>query len=261
MPTKTNPEPASLPGSSLWVQFTSLLYIEMTNWRWSWRGMVITGALAPVLSILGLGVFARDSGPLALAYVLTGNLVVSIMFGNMHSIAHHIIFLRFQGTLEYLATLPIRRSMLVVAILCAFMALSAPSLVTTLVLGIWFLRVPVHPHPLLLLVIPLCALPLSGIGALVGASVRTPEHSGSIMLIFTLLLTGLGPVVVPPDRLPALLTFIGRFNPATYAASAMRQVLLGPVTPRLWVDLGVLAAVGVVMFTIVSKKLDWRQEA
>lgn len=261
MQTKTSPEPAALPGSSLLVQFTSLLYIEMTNWRWSWRGMIVTGMFAPVLSILGLGVFARDSGPLALAYVLTGNLVVSIMFGNMHAIAHHIVFLRFQGTLEYLATLPIRRSMLVLAILCAFLALSAPSLVTTLLLGVWFLGVPVHPHPLLLLVIPLCAVPLSGIGAMVGASVRTPEHSGSIMLIFTLLLTGLGPVVVPPDRLPSILIFLGHFNPATYAASAMRQVLLGPLTPQLWIDLGVLTLVGTCVFMVVSKKLDWRQEA
>lgn len=243
------------------VQFTSLLYIEMTNWRWSWRGMVVTGALAPLLSILGLGVFARDSGPLALAYVLTGNLVMSIMFGNMHAIAHHIVFLRFQGTLEYLATLPIRRSMLVLAILCAFLMLSAPSLISTLLLGIWFLGVPLQPHPLLLLVIPLCAVPLSGIGAFVGASVRTPEHSGSIMLIFTLLLSGLGPVLVPPDRLPPILILIGRLNPATYAASAMRQVLLGPITPQLWVDLGVLLGLGVVIFAIVSKKLDWRQEA
>ena len=263
MPTtidKSLPEPRALAVPSLLTQLTSLLYIEMTNWRWSWRAMIIAGTFAPVLSILGLGIFARDSGPLALSYVLTGNLVLSLMFGNMGAIESHVTFLRFRGTLEYFATLPIRRSMLVLAMMIAFLVISTPSLIVTLLLGVWFLGVPVHPHPLLLVVIPLCAVPLSGIGALIGASVSAPEHGNSLIVIVTLLLTGLGPVVIPPDRLPPLLLFLGNFSPAAYAASAMRQVLLGPLTPQLWLDLGVLAGLSVVIFAIVSKKLDWRQE-
>jgi ABC-2 type transport system permease protein len=252
--------PNSLRPPSPWVQLTSLLFIEMTNWRWSWRSMLVTGTLAPLLSILGLGIFARDSGPQALAYVLTGNLVLSLMFGNMGAVQSHVAFLRFRGSLEYFATLPVRRSILVLAMVLAFTALSAPSLVVTLAAGSAFLQVPLRLHPLLLVVAPLCSLPLAGIGALIGATARTPEVANSLTLVVTLALIGLGPVIIPPDRLPAALLVLGRFSPATYAASALRQAVLGPVTGQVWIDLAVLAGVGALVFWVVGKKLDWRVE-
>ena len=36
------------------VQGVDLFLIELTNWRWSWRSMVLTATLAPVASILAL---------------------------------------------------------------------------------------------------------------------------------------------------------------------------------------------------------------
>jgi ABC-2 type transport system permease protein len=241
-----------------WVELGSLLFIELNNWRWSWRSMLVTGTLAPVLSILALGIFARDSGPLALAYVFTGNLVLSLIFGNMRSIQSLMVFLRFRGTLDYFATLPVRRSMVLLAMVLAFLLLAALSLLVTLVLGVVFLHVPVSIHPLVLLVIPLCALPLSGIGVLIGAIARAPEEAGALNLVVTLLLTGVGPVIIPSDRLPGWLISLGFLSPATYAASALRQVLLGPLTPRLWLDVGMLVGLGVGIFWLVTRKLDWR---
>jgi len=252
------PDTTPLRSPSWWVELSSLLFIELSNWRWSWRSMLVTGTFAPVLGILGLGVFARDSGPLALSYVLTGNLVISLMFGNMGNIQSHMVFLRFRGTLDYFATLPVRRPVLIVAMAISFLLISAPSLLATLVIGVFVLKVPVIIHPLIVLVIPLCALPLSGIGALIGAMARAPEEAGAINLIVTLLLTGLGPVVVPPDRLPGWLIQLGYLSPATYAASALRQVLLGPITPRIGLDMVVLAALGLLTFWLVTRKLDWR---
>jgi ABC-2 type transport system permease protein len=244
---------------SLWVQLTSLLYIELTNWRWTWRSMVITGTLAPLLSILGLGVFAHDSGPNALAYVLTGNLVISLMFGNMGAIQSHITFLRFRGGLDYFATLPIYRFSLILAMLLAFLLISMPSLMVTLLVGQWFLGIALHPHPLVMVVIPLCALPLAGIGAWIGISARAPEEANAFHLVVTLVLAGMGPVLVPPERLPGFLLALGSLSPATYAASALRQALLGPVTPRMLLDLAVLLGLSIVLIWFTSQKMDWRQ--
>lgn len=52
---------------------------------------------------------------------------------------------------------------------------------------------------------------------------------------------------------------LGRLSPATYAASALRQALLGPLTGQIVVDLVVLAGVTVVVFWLVGRKMDWRQ--
>jgi len=56
--------------------------------------------------------------------------------------------------------------------------------------------------PLILIVVPLSAISLAGIGALIGSSARTPQEAGSISLLTTLVLVGLGPVVVPPGDCP-----------------------------------------------------------
>ena len=65
-------------------------------------------------------------------------------------------------------------------------------------------------------------------------------------------------MVIPPDRLPDVVLVLGRFSPATYAASALRQALLGPVTGQIVGDLAALAGFGVVIFVLVGRKMDWR---
>ena len=243
---------------SLAVQLVDLLQIELTNWRWSWRSMVITGTLAPLFSMLALSVFARDSGPSTLAYIMTGNLVLGLMFGNLDNVASRFSFMRFMGNLDYYATLPIHKYMLILATFLAFLLLSLPSLVVTTVCGWLVLHIALAPSPLLILIVPLCAISLSGIGALIGCVSRTPQEAGSLSLLFTLFLVAAGPVIIPPDRLPGVALALGRLSPATYAASALRQALLGPVTGQIVVDIAVLLAVTAIVFALVVRVLDWR---
>jgi ABC-2 type transport system permease protein len=244
---------------ALHIQVIDLLLIELTNWRWSWRTMLVVDTITPLLSMLALGVFARDVGGQALAYVFTGNIVVALMFGNMSKVEGHVGYMRYSGALDYFATLPLQRYTLIVAMVFAFLIISLPSLLATIVGGALLLGLPLAPSPLLVLVIPLCALPLAGIGALIGASVPNPESGGALNLLVTLGLAGIGPVIVPPERLPPLMLALGRFSPATYAASALRQALLGPVTSRIALDLGVLALLAVLILWLVGRVIDWRQ--
>lgn len=252
MPPRRNPQP--FPG-----QLFDLFLIELSNWRWSWRSMVILSVIAPLLSMLGLWVFARDSGGESLAYILTGNVVLSLMFGMMDKVQSHFMFMRYQGTLDYFASLPIHKLALLTAVVAAFFVMALPALVITIILGSWLLSVPLQVHPLIVLVVPLTALPLAGLGALVATWTRDPVEAGTLSTLLTFILLGLGPVIVPPDRLPDWLVILGHLSPATYAASALRQTLLGPVTGQLWIDLCVLAAVGLGMLWIVERQLDWRQ--
>jgi ABC-2 type transport system permease protein len=245
--------PPSLP-----VQLFDLFMIEMTNWRWSWRSMVIVDTLGPLFSMVALGVFARDSGVTTLAYVLTGNLVLALMFGNLDKTCSHFSYMRFMGSLDYYATLPVHKYILILAAVLSFMLLSLSSFLVTVLGGALVLHLPLTPHPLLLLVIPLCAIPLSGIGALLGSVARNPQEAGSFSLLFTLLLAAIGPVIVPPDRLPGVLVAAGRLSPATYAAAALRQTLLGPVTGQILVDIVALSMVTILVFWLVVKLMDWR---
>lgn len=240
-------------------QLGDLFLIELTNWRWSWRTLVLTSTITPLLGMLGLGVFARGGSQETLAYILSGNVVLALMFGMLEKLNSRFMFMRVTGALDYFATLPIQRFALILAIVLSFLALLLPALVVVIALGALLLGVPLSLSPLALLVVPLCAVPLSGIGALIGASARTPEEANALGLLLTFVLLGLGPVVIPPGRLPGILLVLGWFSPATYAASALRQALLGPVTARMLLDLAVLAGLSIVIFWLVSRKMQWRQ--
>lgn len=241
------------------LQFWDLLLIELSNWRWGWRNLALTGTVLPMFGILLLGSFARELGAYALSFILVGNLVMALLFEHMGKLISHFAYMKMAGSLDYFATLPIRKVVLILAASSAFFILFLPSMFVVLAGGAWILGLALHLHPLALLVVPLCALPLAGIGALMGVSFRTPEEASAVGRLLTILMLTIGPVLIPPDRLPGWLVGLGFLSPATYAASALRQVLLGPLTSRLLLDSAVLAACILISFWLVDRKMDWRE--
>ena len=93
-------------------------------------------------------------------------------------------------------------AVLILAVVLSFLLLSLPSLVVTIVRGSLLLGLPIVLHPAILIVAPLCAISLAGIGALIGSTARNPQEAGSLSLLVTLVMLGLGPVLVSPARLP-----------------------------------------------------------
>ncbi|AHH18293.1 putative ABC-2 type transporter, membrane protein [Nocardia nova SH22a] len=240
------------------VQLMDLLLIQLSNFRWSWRSMVVTGTLTPVLIVASFGAVAgRDS--VSLSYVLCGSIVLSLMFQNQNNVANNFAYMKEMGTLDFFATLPLHRSVVIVATVLSFFLLSIPALVVTAVAGILLLGVNVDASPYAAVVIPLCVLPLAGIGALIGILARSTEEAGSASLLVTLVLLFCGPVMLPPDRLPDWIMTISFVSPTTYGASAIRQVLVGPVTDKLWIDAGVLVLVSFLTLWLAGHKLPWRE--
>ncbi len=182
------------------------------------------------------------------------------MFGNLSKVCSNFTFMRASGTLDYFAALPIQRTAVILATVMAFLLLSLPSLAVAVLADALILRVPLAVHPLVVAAVPLAAIPLAGIGALIEASARTPEGADTLSNLLTFFLLGFGPVIIPPERLPGFVVTSGWQSPATYAASALRQVLLGPVTGRLGFDLGVLAALSAILFWLLERKMEWRKK-
>ncbi len=252
-----SPELRRLPSRT--VQWWNLFLIELTNWRWSWRLTLIAGGLMPLFILFLLGIFAGDSDPATLAYMLTGNIVIGLLFGTLTRIVNRVEFLRFGGGLDFFATLPVQRFLFVLAMVASFSLFSLPSLVITLAVGSLWLELPLVLHPLLILVIPLCTIPLAGIGVILGLLSRSWGEASSWSFVVSLLFSILGPVMIPPDRLPALLIWLGYLSPATYAASALRQVVIGPVTSWLLVDILVLGGMSALLLWLVEQKMAWSE--
>ncbi|MFH7028024.1 MAG: ABC transporter permease [Heteroscytonema crispum UTEX LB 1556] len=87
---------------------------------------------------------------------------------------------------------------------------------------------------------------------------KAPEEGGSLSLLVTMVMLFIGPVIIPQNRLPDIMLFLGRLSPATYAASALRQTLLGPMTAQVAVDIVALVGFSLLTFWLVGFKLDWR---
>jgi ABC-2 type transport system permease protein len=242
------------------VQLLDLTLIQLTNWRWSWRTTLLTSLITPILSTLALGVFAAGSGPETLGHIITGNVVLSLLFGTVGNVSSNFAYMRVVGMLDYLATLPLYRVALILASVFAFLALSLLPAILTLMIGALILEVRLVLSPWVIVVIPLISMTLCGLGALIGVMCRSIESVGSISTLTTFGLVMLGPIVIPANRLPDLIQTISLLSPATYAASALRQVVLGiPDRIPLGVDLLVLSAIMVGLLWLVSQRLDWRQ--
>lgn len=239
------------------VQLTDLFLMELTNWRWSWQTMISLGIATPMLSIIALGTFASNASSTTLTYILIGNVVLALMFENLNKVSSRFAFMRFMGNLDYFATLPIERYLLTLAMVFAFQVLSLPALIITIAFGAWFLDISLTLHPLLVLVVPLCAIPLSGIGAFIGSIARSPEEASSLNLLVTLVLLGIGPVIIPNEQMPDFMIILGSLSPATYAASALRQVLIGPMSWSVLVDMGALVMLSMIIFWLVGRRRQW----
>ena len=97
------------------------------------------------------------------------------------------------------------------------------------------------------------------VGALIGVRFRTPEEATSVGRLLTILMLTMGPALIPADRLPDWLVWLGFLSPATYAASALRQALLGPLTNRLLLDVAALLLFIFLSFWMVNRRMDWRK--
>jgi ABC-2 type transport system permease protein len=240
------------------TQFMDLFWMAMLNWRWSWRSTIVLGIVAPMFSIVALGAFAPQTDYQSRVYILTGNLVLALTFELMGKMTNHFAYMRVMGTLDFLATLPVKKGLLILSVITSFLVLSIPAIVTIVVAGSLILKVKLQPHPLLLVVVPFVALPLANLGALIGLITKSAESALAINRVLSLLMIIIGDVLLPPMTLPKTAYFVGWLSPATYSASVIRQTLIGPVDfKRLGIDLVALLLFSIITFLITSKRIRW----
>jgi ABC-2 type transport system permease protein len=242
--------------TTLWLLFR----MQLTSMRWFWRGLLFGGFAVPIFTLVLLKFMgAGRAGELADARrFLAGMIVVSLLFGNMSQTASRFSFLRTTGALDYYATLLARKSLLILAVVCAFLVMSLPGVLFALIAGGLWLGVPLQPSPLLIPALILGAVSLAVLGAVVGVYSQTPEQSSLTVNLLTLGLSILSPVLAPREILPVALQWTSILTPTTYAVQAVQAALTGQVGVSFWRDLAVLSVFCIVAIGLVGRRLDWR---
>jgi len=244
------------PLAALWLLFR----MQLLSMRWFWRATLVGGFFLPLFTLafwklLVAGYGARTSDAI---YFLSGNVVISLLFGNMREVASRFAFLQETAGLDYYATLMTDKVSLILAVVLAFLVMSLPGALFALLIGTAWLGAPIQPHPLLALALVLGSIALSVLGAIVGVYCRSQEQSSIIITLLTLGLAVLSPVMAPIERLPKILQATSYLTPTTYATQAVRSALVSTLDGRFWLNLAVLVLFCLAALAFVSRRLDWR---
>lgn len=203
------------------------MLIQLSNWRWSWKQMLVTGMMAPLVTVAGLVLYAEDMAVSEQAYVLSGAICMALLFEMQNRIAGNFSFMRNTGAFDFYAALPVRRESLVLGTLAAFGLLALPAVVVTIVIGSLILGLSPAVSWVAIPGLLLCLLAPAFLGAWLGARSSSLEEASSTSLALTIVMLVCGPVAVSAERLPQILVVIGYLNPAAHAAAVIRQVLFG----------------------------------
>ena len=247
-----------LPLARPWLEFRSLFLVQVLEERGWWFGTLVFTSVFPLFLVFGLGRIGSAQAPQTLAYVITGSTVVSLTTSGVTMLAQTLGTIKERGDFLYYASLPIAKSSLLLALLASKLLFQLPGIVVALVGGSLLYHFPLAPDPFLLLILPLVALSLSGIGAALGILSPNDQATNVLSQLILFVVMFASPVFIAPDALPLPLRLFGLLLPPTYAADALRRAVVGQTDLRLALDLVVLAGCAAVSFTGVTLGLRWR---
>ncbi|MDO4645723.1 MAG: ABC transporter permease [Propionibacteriaceae bacterium] len=242
-------------------QVWGLLILQLSNWRWSWPQILLTGLLVPLMSLLGISYLAHQAGNGdALVYAVSGAITMALSFESQNKVSANYAYLKANGALEFYSSLPVRKWHFILATSLIFSLFSVPSLLVILLVSWLFLQVTLVLSPLTLLAAILCIFPFVSVGALIGNLSASPEQASSISLAATLATSAVGPVAVSPDLLPDWFNRLGMFNPGYHVAELVRAGFLGEFDDTLGVSVVVVCVLAVGMSALAAQVMRWGKE-
>ena len=235
-----------------------LFLVQILEERGWIAGAFTITTLFPLLVVFGLGRVGGRQTPESLAYIITRSTVVSLTTVGVTTLAQMLGEAKDRGVFLFYASLPIAKANLLVAMLGTKLLLQVPGILAALVGGSLIYGFPLSPNPLLLVIIPLSALSLSGIGAAFGLLSPSYQMTNALSQLVLFIVMFAAPVLIPPEALPIPLQWLGWLLPPSYAADAIRRAVAGINDARLGLDLAVLSVCALASFVGMSRGLRWR---
>lgn len=236
--------------------FWWLLVGELFSLRLEWFWYLLQVSFVPLSFLAFLWFFIGQIRPEAMAFIMTGSLVLTVSMGTMLSLGQHIGWLKGVNAFEHYAALPISKATFLAALATRGVLLALPSLLIVSVVGGLLLGFWLGPAAWLVLV--LSAYAMSGIGAFIGFWSPTAQVASSATQVVQPLIILFAPVYFPLEQLPFVLQVTARLLPTTYSAGALRGVMAGEGLLELYPELLILLGFAVISLVLVPLKLDWR---
>jgi ABC-2 type transport system permease protein len=185
-------------------------------------------------------------------FVAPGIMAMVVMMSLMTGLPHAISYEKDMGTLDGMLVAPTSRWAII------FGKVSSQSIRGLIqgfvILGLAVLLFGVTIHGSILLVVLLIMLTVFsfvGLGILITSFADKEETATMVMMTFMFPMMFLSGVFFPIQQMPDFMQTIANFLPLTYAANAMRKVMvLGAGPSAIFTDVLILAVFGIVLLTI-----------
>lgn len=170
--------------------------------------------------------------------------------------ADAIVGERERGTMEQLDVTPIRSLELIVGKAIPYMVVTALIAAEILILGVFWFGMEIHGSMALL--IGFCILfMLTALawGLFVSVVARTRQQAQMLNMLILLPSQMLSGMMYPVLSLPLALRYVAALMPLTYFTRMIRGVILkGVGLEILWLDMGVLAAIGIALMAVAMAR-------
>jgi len=242
------------------MEWLILARIQFTIIRQAWVWIFIMACMFPLTTLLFLKFFTVDPTPTVMTRIITGNMLFGLVVMGLNSMAQEISYQKHQGHFTYYSSLPIAKVNFIFANLLRGLIMSAPSFIILAMIGQMAYGIQFHYSWGLIPVLLLTVFSVVGAGVLIGF--WSPSHQLTNMLVQALMMfiSFLTPVMVDMDQLPPLLQWCSYIFPTTYAAEAMREVLISGWSSSVAWNTLVLLFFSLVSIVLILKKVDWRVE-
>jgi ABC-2 type transport system permease protein len=193
-------------------------------------------------------------------FMAPGLMAMVIMMAAMTGLAGSISREREVGTLDGILSAPISRLSIVLGKSFAQVVRGLLQAVLTLILAVVLFGVVIQGSlGLLALLLVLTVFSFIGIGIVISAIASQQETAMTIMMTLTFPMLFLSGALFPIQQMPAVMQWISKAIPLTYAVEALRKcIVLGTsitgMMPEVWVMLGfgvVFTAVAIPVFSRV----------
>lgn len=212
-------------------------YWEMCNWEYRNLRMFLP-MLTSVLVlqgaglVLGIGLFFHHIPPSAALYVATGVPVLNLLTLGLIFEPQIVADRRAEGSYEFLRSMPVPRSMMMLAWYTVSLVPSLPALVLSLVVAVARYHLHLAVSPAIIPAIVATSLTGTLLGYALAHGIPSPmvTRLASTTLIF--ILFGFSPIMFPASQLPAWLVSANRWLPFGSMATIIRSALVhGLATP------------------------------
>jgi ABC-2 type transport system permease protein len=185
-------------------------------------------------------------------FVAPGIMAMVVMMSLMTGLPHAISYEKDMGTLDGMLVAPTSRWAIILGKVSSQSIRGLIQGFVILVLAVALLGVTIHGSILLVvLLIMLTVFSFVGLGILITSFADREETAMMVMMTFMFPMMFLSGVFFPIQQMPAFMQTVANFLPLTYAATAMRKVMvLGAGTPAIFTEVVILAVFGIVTLTI-----------